>query len=279
LVDTLLPQNTIDKAMTIEDNIEFIRNQIKSFDLLKANSDQLIAKKEVELTVLRTEIDGLRAKIRAIKQSLVSPNSMPSIEKVRLRLEIEGRIKNLDAALDDFNERISFLGEAAIKWKDLMRRKSSIVAEGLSVTDKAKLAEFEKTLREQLHEFKFSSIKPESLNISPDNYRPIREGFNLGFDLSASDNIRIIWAYLEGLTELAAKFNLNHPGLLIFDEPKQQEAKEVSFRNLLIRASGALKRKQQVLFLTSEPFATLQNLVRDIPAKVTNIDGWVIKKI
>ena len=134
-------------------------------------------------------------------------------------------------------------------------------------------------MREQLVEFKFGSIKPESLNISPDNYRPTREGFNLGFDLSASDNIRIIWAYLEGLLELASKFQLNHPGLLIFDEPKQQEAKAVSFRNLLVRAGGALSRKQQVLFLTSEPLANLEVLTQNIPTKITRVDGWVFKRI
>jgi hypothetical protein len=53
----------------------------------------------------------------------------------------------------------------------------------------------------------------------------------------------------------------------------------LSFRNLLIRASGALSRKQQVLFLTSEPMANLEDLTRDIPAKITSIEGWVIKKI
>jgi hypothetical protein len=279
LTDTLLPQNSVDRAMTIEDNIEFIRNQIKSFQMLKENTTEVVNKKESELAVMRTEIDSIRAKIRAIKQSLISPDSMPSIEKVRARLEVEGRLKTLDHALDEFNERIAILGEVSTKWNALQQRKSSLSNEGLSTGDQAKLSAFEKSLREQLVEFKFSSINPESLNISSDNYRPTREGFNLGFDLSASDNIRIIWAYLEGLLELASQFRLNHPGLLIFDEPRQQEAKEVSFRNLLIRAGGAMSRKQQVLFLTSEPLANLERLIQNIPAKVTSIEGWVIKKI
>src|SRR5581483_6210932 len=132
----------------------------------------------------RTEIDSIRAKIRAIKQSLISPDSMPSIEKVRARLEVEGRLKTLDFALDEFHAQISILGEISAKWNALQQRKSSLSNEGLSEGDQAKLSAFEKTLREQLVEFKFSSINPESLNISSDNYRPTREGFNLGFDLS-----------------------------------------------------------------------------------------------
>jgi hypothetical protein len=279
LTDTLLPQNSVDRAMTIEDNIEFIRNQVKSFQMLKENTLEVVEKKESELVVMRNEIDSIRAKIRAIKQSLISPDSMPSIEKVRARLEVEGRLKTLDHALDDFNERVAVLGEVSSKWNILQQRKNALSNEGLSQNDQAKLSAFEKSFREQLEVFKFSSIKPESINISSDNYRPTREGFNLGFDLSASDNIRIIWAYLEGLLELASQFKMNHPGLLIFDEPKQQEAKDVSFRNLLIRAGGALSRHQQVLFLTSEKLVNLERLLQDIPNKFTSIEGWVIKRI
>jgi hypothetical protein len=279
LTDALLPQHSVGHAMTIEDNVEFIRNQIKSFESLQENSEKLIAKLESELAVMRMGIDTIRAKIRALKQSLVSPNSAPSIENVRLRLEVEGRLKGLNNALDEFNERMTTFGEISAKWRALQQRKSALAGESLSNTDRAKLRTFEHSLREQLNDFKFSSLKPESINISTDNYRPTREGFNLGFDLSASDNIRIIWAYLEGLLELASKFPINHPGLLIFDEPRQQEAKELSFRNLLVRASGALSRNQQVLFLTSEPLSNLENLTRNIPTRLTTIDGWVIKRI
>jgi hypothetical protein len=279
LTDSLLPQNTGDRAMSIEDNIEFIRNQIKSFDLLKDNSNQLIETKEAELAVIRSEIDNTRAKIRAIKQSLISPNSAPSIEQVRLRLEIESRIKSLETALNDFDEHTTTFGEISTKWHSLQSRKNGLASEGLSASDKNKLVKFEVSLRQQLAEFGFRSIKPESLTISPDNYRPTREGFNLGFDLSASDNIRVIWAYLEGLLELSADFNLNHPGLLIFDEPRQQEAKEMSFRNLLSRASGSLTRDQQVLFLTSEPLSNLEVMLQNIPANLISIEGRVIKKL
>jgi hypothetical protein len=39
----------------------------------------------------------------------------------------------------------------------------------------------------------------------------------------------------------------NHPGLLVFDEPKQQSAKDVSFAELLRRASTSLGHRQQVI--------------------------------
>jgi hypothetical protein len=61
----------MDRAMTIEDNIEFISNQIKSFDLLKDNSDQLIEKKESELT------DGLSRRFRDRRFYSIKPRLRP----------------------------------------------------------------------------------------------------------------------------------------------------------------------------------------------------------
>jgi hypothetical protein len=145
LTDTLLTQNSADQAMTIDDNIEFIRNQIRSFDLLKESSSQLIEKKESELATMRTGLDNVRAKIRAIKQSLISPDSTPSIEKVRQRLELEGRLKALDLALDEFNEQIATLGDISIQWNAMQQRRKSLGTDGLSDGDQVKIAAFEKS--------------------------------------------------------------------------------------------------------------------------------------
>jgi len=111
---------------------------------------------------------------------------------------------------------------------------------------------------EQAKQYGFKSFPVDSLTISHDTYRPTREGFDLGFEISASDNIRLIWAYLTALLELARKFDTNHLGLLIFDEPRQQAAKDVSFAELLKRASDSKIFHQQVIFATSEPKQQLE---------------------
>lgn len=41
---------------------------------------------------------------------------------------------------------------------------------------------------------------------------------------SASDAIRVVWAYLLGMLEVARVKDTNHPEFLVFDEPKQQMA-------------------------------------------------------
>ena len=42
------------------------------------------------------------------------------------------------------------------------------------------------------------------------------------FDSSASDGIRVIWAFTMALLQVSIEKNGNHPGVIIFDEPAQQ---------------------------------------------------------
>jgi hypothetical protein len=49
-------------------------------------------------------------------------------------------------------------------------------------------------IREQLKSYGFSTCPVEELEISEENYRPQKEGFEIGFELSPSDAIRLKWA-------------------------------------------------------------------------------------
>jgi hypothetical protein len=116
------------------------------------------------------------------------------------------------------------------------------------------------------------------LIISRDDYLPRREEFDLQADISASDSIRVVWAYLLGLLEVDAQAETNHPGLLVFDEPRQQSTKEVSFEALLHRA-GRDARGRQVIFATSEDLDSLKAMLEDVPHALHAIDGYVLKAI
>lgn len=278
IADTLLSQVATENPMSVEDNITFIKKQLETFEHLKENSAQLLARKKSELASFHAEIDGLRAQIRALRQTLLSPTSAPSIEGVRKRVELEGRIAFLDRASLEFEESMQSFSEVAEAWRSLLLRKLSLPTDGFSERDKSKLDRLRDLLREQLVAFGFSSLKPETLEISRETYRPTREGFDLGFDLSASDNIRTIWAYLQGLLELSSEAPLNHWGMLVFDEPRQQEAAEWSFENLLKRAAQSAARHQQVVFATSEPLANIQRMTAGLNPQIVHFEGRVLIK-
>jgi hypothetical protein len=196
-----------------------------------------------------------------------------------MRIDLESRIRTFDRTISDFSETMESFAEVAIAWRGILEQKRNLPSDGFSLQDKAKLARLQVLFREQLKEFGFSSLNADSLEISTDTYRPTREGFDLGFDLSASDNVRTIRAYLQGLLELSAEQPMNHLGLLLFDEPRQQEAAELSFERLLARAANAKRRGQQVIFATSEPIASIQRMTSGLDVQVVSFEGRVVSRL
>jgi hypothetical protein len=64
-----------------------------------------------------------------------------------------------------------------------------------------------------------------------------------------------------------------HPGLAIFDEPKQQSAAERSLATRLKRAAHPRVYGQQVLFATSEPRDRFDAMLEDLDVQYEAIDG------
>ena len=279
LSDLLLPQPSNVEPMTLYESVQFISEQLRTFKRLLENSTKLVSTKDEELASVRDELSTLRSQIRAIKQSLLSVGSSPSIEDVRRRIQLDTEIRSMNKAREEFDEFLSLIAELVDQWREAQHQIKLLPADNLSTLDKSKLSGIESILQTQLSEYGFSSHRPGSINISNESYLPAKEGFNLGFDISASDNIRLIWSYLLGLLELSCQFDTNHPGLLIFDEPRQQEAANMSFQKLLQRASLTLPRKQQVIFATSQARADLTELVQDSDVNLIDFDGRMISRL
>lgn len=279
LADTLLPQTPAERPMSVEDNIEFIKNQMKLFARLRGSSEAVIAQKEAELASARSELDGIRSEIRALRETLTMSNSAPSLEAIRQRYEIETRLDNFKKAQEVVSAELQTFETLAEQWRQLQEQRRSDQGGNISAADEQKLARLEALLQEHLTQFGFISITPRSVTISRETFRPSREGFNLGFDLSASDGIRLVWAYVQGLLELSAEFRTNHPGFLIFDEPRQQEAAELSFAELIRRAANSKLRNDQVIFATSEPLVDLQRMTAGLDITILSFDGRLIRKL
>jgi hypothetical protein len=75
----------------------------------------------------------------------------------------------------------------------------------------------------------FSTFSASEIDLAPDSFRPQKEGFEIGFELSASDSIRLKWAYHISLMELSRTYVTNHPGFVVFDEPRQQATRESKY--------------------------------------------------
>jgi predicted ATPase len=97
--------------------------------------------------------------------------------------------------------------------------------------------------------------------------------------LSASDSIRLKWAYQLGLLDVARNRDTNHPGLVVFDEPRQQEAAPASVAGLLSQAGRIASSGAQILIATSEDLASVKNFVANVDHKLLAFDGRIIDRI
>ncbi len=243
------------------------------------NARRAVQASNIQLQSYREEIEVLRERVRALRETLVSPSNTPSIEVVTERIRLENRIGNLEASLANFEDSLAEFAQLATDWKDVQERRARLPKGALSEKDENKVNSFQELLRQQLVLYKMGSLRPNEVTISRDNYVPEVAGLNLGADVSASDLIRLQWAYLLGLLELGLSVSTNHPGLLIMDEPQQQSVEEGAFRAMLEYAANF--KNAQVIVATSHERSSIGPFLKGIGVK--NIfeygDDRVIKRL
>lgn len=257
-------------AMTIEENILFIQRQVEIFRATKSDLIRVQQAMFVRLESLGRQSHDMRGQIRALKDTLTSPNSTPSVSSIRRRLTTEDRLSSLRAGREELDRIGQVMTETARDWSQQKELLKALGGTGLSDLDKDKLAELQNSVRSQLIDYKFNSLRPSEVDVSLETYRPVHEGFDLGFDISASDMIRVIWAYLFGVMDVGVRAG-SHIGLLIFDEPKQQETARESYEALLRHASTRVAPGVQVIFATSESAESLINMLGTDQHLVANL--------
>lgn len=97
-----------------------------------------------------------------------------------------------------------------------------------SFNDNKKIELLEKHFRELARKFDYRSAQVRDISIHPTTLIPYLEGLELReystdikSDSSASDFVRLIWAYLISIYKVSYEKSGNQPGILLFDEPAQ----------------------------------------------------------
>jgi hypothetical protein len=279
LQDTLLSQNALAAVMPIEDNISYIKSELRMFEDILHRENQEGRERVGQLSQLNRDINDAYSQMRTLRADLVAPATSVSASAVEERVLAERKLRDLAELQGVFDTTVSTLSELSESYKQILIEKSELPDNELSNADKKKIDSLSQLVRDQAGQFGFITFKPEELSISPDTYRPEKEGFEIGFETSASDAIRLKWAYQLGLLELAASATTNHPGLLVFDEPRQQSSSKVSFEQLLKRASQSKYRDQQVIFSTSEDLAVLSEIIDGIDCVKIILKGHILQPL
>jgi hypothetical protein len=279
IIDSLTPLAEGQGVMSIDENIAFLEEQRRTFRAVLANQEHVVEARSQQVIALRQEVSDLRGEIRSLKETLISDGRVPSVAAVRERVQLREGLERYARADDEFSAELESVAELSARWASLQAAKSKLPKEDTSTGDRQKIARWGELLREQLIEYDFKSLEVTEVTVSEESYRPLHEGFDLPTNISASDFIRVIWSYLNGLREVGLDFETNHPGLLVFDEPRQQSAKDLSFEQLLKRVARAGDQGHQVIFATSEKEDTLKKMLSDVPHSYHACEGYLISRI
>lgn len=299
--DSLLPFYGAQVVMSLDENIQFLDEQRRTFALVFENAKRVAEGRAARVRALSRELASLRERVRSLRQTLVTDARLPSAAAIRSRLELENAINRDDFHLGQFSKAVLAFETLSSEWVRCLGELERLPKEDTTQEDRQKIGRWTALIREQLTQYVFRSFSPRQVKVSTDTYRPEHEGFDIQTDvsgtsqvgsspdsfaaptqlqnsISASDLIRTIWAYLAGMLELGRFGETNHPGCIVFDEPRQQSTRDVSFVELLRRASESERHGQQVIFFTSEGLERLRGHLSGIVHRLEAVPGRIIKK-
>lgn len=234
LYDVLLPADASIVPMNIEENINYLTSQQVMAETYINNHKIDIETFLKKLRIYEAAIAQQREKIRAIKRDLVTDDRMPSIELIERRIKLRNRLEfyiDIQNQFHDLNEVLKLKSEA---WAKLLSEESKLPKESFSRNDFAKLKFLKDNFIRLLKAFDYGSKSLDDLDITKDKLIPVANGgYSIRFDSSASDLMRAIFAFTCALYLTSIKFQGNHLGFIMFDEPGGQETAITTLRDLL----------------------------------------------
>lgn len=238
-------------VMSVEDNLAFLTEELKALQFVRAEAESsLVAKRDRWAAISRAEADA-RAEIRSLKDVLTQSEKSPSLDRLADALRMKNQVEQLETARRAFEESLGRFGALAEEWAEFLANKADLPSSHESPQDTAKLNALAFSVREQLEDYGFSSVRPSEITVPSESLRLAHAEFDLQFDASASDTIRMAWAFRVALLEVSRRFQCNHLGVLLLDEPRQQEVQWESFGALLRRLTASKRSGQQVIVAAS----------------------------
>lgn len=246
--DAMNPESIRGSVMSPDEHLSFIDGQVQAFNDLLPLAHRSLQLRAKELASVRNSVAERESQLQELRESLRGSNTA-DLERLRRRARLEVRLEQYRGVLEELQTRQGTLADLYDEFHLVRRELQELPDTNLSFEDEQRLAAFEQNLTSLLSDFELESVRVNQVKLSRDNYRPEFLNFDLDAQVSGSDHIRLMWSYLIALLEQSGDDSISHhAGLLILDEPSQQEVSEHSFRRLCERAANAGKRNQQIIF-------------------------------
>lgn len=247
--DSLLNDKTV---MSIEENIIHLQNQEILFLFTEQAQQKAIDNLDNTIQCLENEIRNLKQLYCVLRDDIIKVKDDYSYAMTYKKVKLDLDIENLNKVFNRIQDNISKFSDLSNRWKNLLDEKSKIGDKNIGREDDKTLDALGSEFVKLLEDFGYKSTQHFNLiKISRDTFLPTINGFDMRYDSSASDELRNVWAFSLALMKTAQSYSGNHPGIIIFDEPKQQSVIDESFSVLCDKLITNGKNSQIIMGVTA----------------------------
>lgn len=222
--DNLLSAGINSSFMSIEDNLRHLKEQKKMIEFSLNSRKNTRDVFQHERHHLEANLLTLRRLAQALRSDLYTTTDTEASEAIMLKkIEITSRCERLSELQSVMAAKINQIRELSSRFNTYLDQKAKLPSRTISDSDNVKIKLLKMRFISNLKRYHYSSLSSfDGIDISPESLLPTIDGFDMKFDSSASDGIRVIWAFTMALLQVSLEKNGNHPGIVIFDEPAQQ---------------------------------------------------------
>jgi hypothetical protein len=261
------------ETLPIADSLAVVNQQIQAIRSISNEAETLARSNSTARSALEREATELRSRIRAIQSDLLGPRDRPSIAELKKQIFDEARYRELLRLRDDSRVILSDIVDVQQRAVQIKDELDGLGTEDFTDEDLRRVQVWDQNLRRLLREFSFHVFPPNEISIDPESMRPVHDGVDLGFQGSASDGLRLRWAYLLGLLESSKHVQGRHPGLLLLDGPRVYDV-EASSMGAFLRACADMQSRgesSQIVLTVSEREEVIREWLGERQYEMINI--------
>ncbi|WP_458736840.1 ATP-binding protein [Pseudomonas chlororaphis] len=280
--DSLTGGGVLTSKMSIETNIDYLDSQLKMLERQQQGIRLTIQNLEEEGEGIRQRIAKSRSILAALRSDVTS-GTAGTRTLLRKQMHLESEIEKINGFDTKFDELKKRFGSLSLQLKNNQDQRLFLPKEHYSEQDTKTLNLFGKMFRANVGTFDYHSAPVGDIELDFDSllpflsrielrvireknsesekaihqYRSNKNQNSMAADSSASDFVRLIWAYLIAIHQTSAHptIKANHPGFILFDEPGQHSMATKSQHALLqmLSSSTGLQSIVAASFDDSEP--------------------------
>jgi hypothetical protein len=285
--DSLVVERAVGSQMDLESNIGYLDSQRRMLTRQLGALEEGLTVAEAAVRSFAQDLDRKRDQLTSLKEDLGS-SAQQSKAVLRRAIQLELEIGRLDVLAHSSQRIAEDLSSIAYRLRANQEARAGLPKSLYSDSDVAAIKLFEKNFRANAGSFGYTSVadlREVSINdksltpsLSDIELREYRQRPDIKSESSASDFVRLIWAYLIALHQ-ASKMSSppgNHLGFLLLDEPGQHSMSQQSQRALLKTLISSTNLQSIVAASFDESSSIFDYVTEGVAHKLISWEGKLI---